>query len=177
MRDMEMISTSMVCVCKKDNCRDRPPGELGEQKWVHWTRSGKIIDAEQRYAIKFFSGEGMPEVQIVERRRQHYEEDALSRTQVYFWIDEVKRGRTDVNTMASPGREPDESLAAVIAGKLHTDPHFSARKLAQSLGIAASMVCRYLTEVIWMKCRRLRYVAHMLTPARKLMRAELAYSI
>jgi hypothetical protein len=37
--------------------------------------------------------------------------------------------------MASPGREPDESLAAVVAGKLDADPHFSARKLAQSLGL------------------------------------------
>jgi hypothetical protein len=67
--------------------------------------------------------------------RQHYGEDALSRTQAYFWINEVERGRTDLSTVASPGREPDESLAAVIAGKLNTDPHFSARKLAQSLGL------------------------------------------
>jgi hypothetical protein len=71
MRDMEMISASMVCVCKKDNCRDRPPGELGEQKWAHRTRSGKIMEVEQRYVIKFFSDEGMPGVQIVERLRQH----------------------------------------------------------------------------------------------------------
>jgi hypothetical protein len=32
--------------------------------------------------------------------------------------------------MASPERELDESLAAVIVGKLDADPHFSARKLA-----------------------------------------------
>jgi hypothetical protein len=83
----------------------------------------------------------------------------------------------DLNTIASPGREPDESLAAVIAGKPNADPHFSARKPAQSLGIAASTVCRYLTEVLGMKFPHLRCVPHTLTPAHKLMHAELAQSM
>jgi hypothetical protein len=72
MRDMEIISTSTVCVCKKDNCRNRPPGEFGEQKWVHRTKGVKIMGVEHGYAIKFFSDEGMSGVQIVERLRQHY---------------------------------------------------------------------------------------------------------
>jgi hypothetical protein len=50
------------------------------------------MEIEQRYVITFFSDEGMPGVQIVERLRQHYGEDALSRTHVYFWINEVKGG-------------------------------------------------------------------------------------
>jgi hypothetical protein len=64
------------------------------------------MELKQRCVIKFFSNEGVPGVKIVERLRQHYREDALSRTQVYFWINEVKRGRTDLDTIASPGREP-----------------------------------------------------------------------
>jgi histone-lysine N-methyltransferase SETMAR len=174
---MEIISTSTVCVWKKDNCRNRSPGEFGEQKWVHRTKRVKIMEVEQRYVINFFSDEGMPGVQIVERLRQHYGEDALCRTQVYFWINEVERGTTDLNPVASPGREPDESLTAVIAGKLDADPHFSARKLAQSLGIAVSTICRYPTEVLGMKFRHLHWVPHTLTPVQKLMRAELAQSM
>jgi hypothetical protein len=119
----------------------------------------------------------MPGVQVVERLRQHYGEDALSRTQGYFWINEVKRERTDLNTIASPGRKPDESLAAVIASELDSNPHFSARNPARSQAIAASTVCRCLTEVLGMKCRRLRWVPHTFTPAQKLMRAELAQSM
>jgi hypothetical protein len=69
-------------------------------------------------------------VQIVEHLRQQYGEDTLSQTQVYFRINEVKRGRPDLNTIASPGREPNEILAAVVPGKLDADPRFSARKLA-----------------------------------------------
>jgi hypothetical protein len=88
------------------------------------------MEFEQRYVLKFFSDEGILGVQIVKCLRQHCGEDALSRTQMYFWINEVKQGRTDLDTIASPGREPDESLAAVIASKLDVDLHFSARKLA-----------------------------------------------
>jgi hypothetical protein len=127
MREMEVISTSTVCVRKKDNYRNSSPSEFGEQKWVHRTKGVKSMKVEQSYVIKFFSDEGMPGAQIVKRLKQHYSEDALSRTQVYFWISEVERVRTDLNTIASPGREPDESLASFIAGKLDTDHHFSPR--------------------------------------------------
>jgi hypothetical protein len=85
MREMEMISTSTVCVCEKDSCRNRSPGEFGEQKWVHRTKGVTIMEVEQRHVIKFFFDEGMPGVQIFERLRQHHGEDALSRAQVYFW--------------------------------------------------------------------------------------------
>jgi hypothetical protein len=101
----------------------------------------KVMEVEQRQVINFFSDEGMPAVQIVACLRQHHGQGKLSQTQVYFGINEVKRRRTDLNTTASPGREPDEGLAAVIAGKLGADPHPSARKLAQPLEIASSTVC------------------------------------
>jgi hypothetical protein len=87
------------------------------------------------------------------------------------------RGRTDLNSLTSPGKEPDEGLAAVIAGKLDADPHLLAGKLAQSLGIAASTVCRYLTEVLGMKCRYLLWGPDRLTPAQKVVRTELVQSM
>jgi AraC-like DNA-binding protein len=68
----------------------------------------------------------------------------------------------------------DEGLATVIAGKLDEDLHFSARELAQSLGIAASTVCRHLTEVLGMECRHLLCVPHTLIAAQKVVRVELA---
>jgi hypothetical protein len=132
------------------------------------------MEVEQRYVITFFTDEDMPGVQIMPRLRDHYEKDALSRTQIYFWINEVKRGRADLNNIASPGREPDEGIAGVIAASLDADPHLSGRKLAQSFGIAASTVCQYLTEVLGMKCRHLRWVLHTLVSAQKVVRVELA---
>jgi hypothetical protein len=71
------------------------------------------------------------------RLRDHYGDDAISRTQIYFWINEKKRRRTDLNNIASPEREPDEDLTGVIAANLDADPHLSARKLAQPLRLAA----------------------------------------
>jgi hypothetical protein len=108
------------------------------------------MDFKQRYVSKFFPDEGMPGVKIVAPLRHHDGECVLSRAQVYFWIYEVKRGRTDLMTITSPGKELDEGLAAVITGKLDASLRFSTRKFAQSLEIAASTVCRYLTEVLGM---------------------------
>jgi hypothetical protein len=34
--------------------------------------------------------EGMKGVEIIDRLNKHYREDALRRTQVYYWIKEVK---------------------------------------------------------------------------------------
>jgi hypothetical protein len=127
--------------------------------------------------IKFFADEGMPTVEIIPRVRDHYGEDVLSRTQIYFWINEMKHRRTDLGNIAGPGRKPDEGFAGVIAAKLDADPHLSARKLARSLRIAASAVCRYLSEVLEMKCRHLRWVPHTLTAAQKVVRVELAERI
>jgi hypothetical protein len=64
----------------------------------------KNMEVEQRYVIKFFTDEGMPAAEIISLLRDHYGEDALSRTQISFWISEIKRGRTDLNNIASPGR-------------------------------------------------------------------------
>jgi hypothetical protein len=64
------------------------------------------MEVEQRYVIKFFSDEGMPAVQIVNRVRQHYREDALSRTQVYFWISDVKGEERTLTPLQGPEESP-----------------------------------------------------------------------
>jgi hypothetical protein len=76
----------------------------------------------------------MSRVQIAARLKQHYGEGALSNISIL--LDKPgKAGRMDHNTIASPGREPDGCLAALIAGKLDADPHLSAKKLAQFRGL------------------------------------------
>jgi hypothetical protein len=102
---------------------------------------------------------------------QLWEECTLS-TADLFWISEVKRGRTDLNNIASLGRGPDEDLTAIIAQKIDVDRHLSGRTLSQFLGIAAPTVCRYWTEVPGMKCHNLRWVPHALVAAQKVVCAE-----
>jgi hypothetical protein len=60
--------------------------------------------------MKFFSDEGMPAVQVVERPRQHYGEDALSQTQVYFGTSEVKRGERTSRSSQAPEESPMKVL-------------------------------------------------------------------
>jgi hypothetical protein len=148
-------------------------GQIRRQKCVYRGKSVKNMEIEQWYVIKFFTDEGMPAVGIIYCLRNYYGEDALSNADL-FCINKRKCGRTDFNNIASPGREPDEGLADIIAAKLDTNPHLSARRLAQSLRIAASTVCRYLTEVLGMECRHLRWARHALTAAQKVVHVELA---
>jgi hypothetical protein len=61
-------------------------------------------------------------VEIVCLLKKHYGDDALFRIQIYFCINEFKRDRTDLSTIARPEREPDKALGAFIAGKLDADP-------------------------------------------------------
>jgi hypothetical protein len=130
------------------------------------------MEVEQRYVIKFFTDQGMQGMEIIRRINEHYGDNALSRSTIYSWIAEVKRGRTDLSNIGSPGRTPDEGLAGVIATRHERDPHLSARKLAQSLGIAASTVCHYLSDVLGMKCFQMRWVPHTLSALQKAKRAE-----
>jgi hypothetical protein len=89
----------------------------------------KVWRSNNGNVIKLFTDESIAVIEIICRLRDHYGEDALSRAQIDFWINERKHGRTDLNNIASPGRKPDEGLAGVIAAKLNAYPRLSARKL------------------------------------------------
>jgi hypothetical protein len=167
-----MIAPSVICYHEKKRGQDTLVAELGGHNPPHRIKKAKTLEGEQHYVIQFVADEGTPGVEIVSRLRNHSGEHALSRTQVYWSINKVKRWKTDLNTIAGPARDRDDGLAGVIAGKLDADSHLSARKLAHSLGIAASTVSRYLTEVLGMPCRHLRWVPHTLSSAHTATPAE-----
>jgi histone-lysine N-methyltransferase SETMAR len=148
--------------------------KLGGIQACHLRKSDISMEIEQRYVIKFFVEEGTPSPMILDVISRHYKEKALHRSAIYGWIAEVKRGRTDLSTISSPGRTPDEGLAAAIARKHEKEPRLSARGIARSLEISHETVCRYLSEVFGMKCLRLRWIPHTLSTEQKAKRAELA---
>jgi hypothetical protein len=94
------------------------------------------MEIEKRCVIKFFANERKSGVEIISCLRNYYAEDAVSRRQVCFWIDEVRRERTDPSMIATPGIEIDKRLPVVIAGKLDADSHLCARQMffSQILG-------------------------------------------
>jgi hypothetical protein len=84
------------------------------------------LEVDQRYVIKFCSGEYVPLLEIVQRLREPYGEGVLSQLQVYYWINEVKLERTDLAKIVSQGRGPDGCSATVVSNKIDSDPHLSA---------------------------------------------------
>jgi hypothetical protein len=122
---------------------------------------------EQRYVIKFFAHKGCTGITIHQHLKDHSGENVMSPTEVYRWIRDIKGERTDLETIASSGRMPEEGLSEVIRHRIGVDPHLCARKIVQSLGIATSSVCHHLRYVLGMKCSHLRWIPHTLTVGQK----------
>jgi hypothetical protein len=129
---------------------------------------------EQRYVIKFLPEEGDIGIEIHRRLTEYYRDRAMSQSEVYRWVRDIKGGRTDLETISSPGRTPDEGPTNVIRKRIDGDPHLSAHKTAQSLGIAPSIVCHCLRHVIGTKCCHLRWIPHTLAVHQKVEREDLA---
>jgi hypothetical protein len=60
------------------------------------------MEVERKYATKFFSDEGMRVIAIITHLNGHYGEAALSRSQVYHWIRDVKLGTKRFLNIAPP---------------------------------------------------------------------------
>jgi AraC-like DNA-binding protein len=132
---------------------------------------------EQRHAIKFFAHERELCVEIHRRRKEHSGDDAMSRSEVSRWIRHIKGGRTDLKRISSHGRTADEGLSEVIRRRTGDNPHPSARKTAQCLGIETSTIRHHLRHVLGMKCCHLRWVLHTVTVAQKAPQEDLAKSM
>jgi hypothetical protein len=91
----------------------------------------------------------MHQLETIQWLKHHFAKGALHRTQVYYWMTEMKPGRTDLATMVSPSPTPDARLA--LANKIEGDPFLSARTGACSMGIAASTVTHHLMNFLGMK--------------------------
>jgi hypothetical protein len=113
---------------------------------------------EQRYVIKFVAEEGDTGIQVHHRLMEHYGNRAMSRSEGYRWIRHIKGGRTDLETLPSPGWTPNEGLADVIRCRIEEDSNFSVRKIAHSRDIVTSTVCHYLQNVLGMKCCHVRWI-------------------
>jgi hypothetical protein len=49
-----------------------------------------MMEVKEYYVIKFFLDEGMQDIQIISRLKDHYEDESFSRMKVYYGINEVK---------------------------------------------------------------------------------------
>lgn len=135
-------------------------------------KNARLSKMEQRYEIAFLTRRGMNGKHIHAILKETYGDDSYKQTQVYYWMAEVKAGRTDLSDLPRSGRPSDDGLTRVILNVLEIDPHASARKIARSLFISPSTVVRHLEDNLGYKCVHLRWVPHILTNAQKLRRLE-----
>jgi histone-lysine N-methyltransferase SETMAR len=132
------------------------------------------MEVEQRIIIKFLWHKGAERSEIHQDLIREYGDNAYSLSTVNTWIRELIRGREDLTNQPAPGRPLNVNLAASIAAERESDPHLSARKIAKKLEVAPSTVCRYLKNVLQLKCRHMRWIPHRLSEPQKAKRAELA---
>jgi hypothetical protein len=89
-------------------------GELGGHLLPQRTDSDKSMEIDQLSAIKFFADERMQGVNIIKHLNGNYGHDTLSRNRIDYWLAEMKRGRTDLSNITSPGRRSDDELRSII---------------------------------------------------------------
>lgn len=124
---------------------------------------------EQRYFIKFMFIEGYSPNEIISKLSDIYGDQALHKTQVYYWLAEIKRGRDDLRDEQRTGRPCTEFLDDQIKACININPHFSCRVIASMISSSGSTVYRRLT-LLGYKSLLLRWVPHKLNQYQKHMR-------
>jgi hypothetical protein len=68
------------------------PGQIPARSSYRSLQKFFIRMIEQRYMIKFFSDEGCTGIEIHQRLKNHHGDSAMSRSEVYRWIRDIKGG-------------------------------------------------------------------------------------
>ena len=135
------------------------------------------MDIEQRFVIRFLIRKNLTKEDIIAELQNTYGDDAYSQSSIYFWIGEIKRGRTDLFNLPSPGRPVDDQIDTLIQKELENDPFVSARIIARRIRVAISTVTTHLHKSLKMKNVHFRWIPHLLTEQQKKMRVELSNEI
>ena len=128
---------------------------------------------EQRYCIKHLKLLGYQGNEIVSQLHEWFGDESLSRTQVYYWIGELNRGRTDLSDALRSGRPRHTYIDDEILAWIKVDPYASCREIASKVGSSGATVHRRLTELGY-KNYLLTWVPHQLNNAQKKLRFDMS---
>jgi hypothetical protein len=98
----------------------------------------------------------------------------MKKTQVFFWVEEVRRGREDLSNEEMLGTSPNAGLDEILAYRLERDPHTTTHGLAAPVRTSPQTVIVHLYEGFGMKCFHLRWVPHTLIDLQKSNRVHYA---
>lgn len=102
---------------------------------------------------------------------QHaYGDSSLSRTQVFYWFQQFKHGRTNVYDLGRRGapvsiRTPENIIA--VWTLVRDNPRITQLQIAHSLNISEGSAYRILTEDLRLKRVSAKFVPYALTPQLK----------
>lgn len=135
------------------------------------------MDIEQRFVIRFLLRKNLSNEDIIAELQNTYGDNVYSQSSIYFWIGEIRRGRTDLFNIPSPGRPVDDQIDTLIQKELENDPFISARMIARRTRFAISTITTHLHKSLKMKNVLFRWVPHLLTEQQKKIRVELSIEI
>jgi hypothetical protein len=110
--------------------------------------------------IRFLVKEGIHPKEIPAHFGNIYGEETMKKTQVFFWVTEVRRWRNDLSDEERPGKPPTTGLDDILAHRLERDPHMMVCRLAASLRISYQTVFNNFHESLGLKYYHLRWVPH-----------------
>ena len=128
---------------------------------------------EQRYFIKCLYLSGETPHQIIEKIAEWFGEEAMHRTQVYFWIGELKRGRQDLSDAPRSGRPKKDEIDIEIKSILDLHPYATIRMIASIVSCSTSTVLNHLYTMGY-KNYHLRWVPHKLNANQKIQRLNMS---
>lgn len=125
---------------------------------------------EIRAVIKYQFLKGLKPQEIIDEFQKVLGESAPSKTTVYDWYNEFKRGRTTTSDASRTGR-PVEVTTPENIQKIHrmvlADRKLKVREIAQAMGMSNDTVHRILHEHLHMKKLLARWIPRVLTAEQK----------
>jgi hypothetical protein len=111
---------------------------------------------EQRILMKYLREEPHGSTQIHYKLVEHYEDKALSYPGVSNWVRQCPMTRESVEDSRRNERPPDFQTHFRIEGALEASPNASVGDIAQSIGIAPSIVFYVLAQLLRLEFRNWR---------------------
>src|ERR1700729_3035681 len=132
---------------------------------------------EQRICIKFCAKLQHSSTETILMIQKAFGDDAMSATQIKVWQKRFKDGRESVECDPIPGRpatsRTPENVERVRAAN-NKDRRLTVRELEKDLGIPKTIVSEILTQDLGMRRVVAKFVARILLPEQKELRATVA---
>lgn len=97
---------------------------------------------------------GLTQQQSIERLFSAFGDEALSKTTVYDWFTEFKRGRSSL-TKTHGGGHPKDAVTQqnidAVQKLIEEDRHITYQEIQTALGIGRSQIQKILEEEMWVR--------------------------